>query len=150
MGSLLGNRLCGRELPQPIESKSNVMHVKFRTDYSNAGKGFYATYYASECPLIRSHFFCEQGSMCVVSLINLCWSSGGVSLLFKSQKRSFMRSSDSSLGSTPSQQLDYKQGQLRLQMLLESCRWINYCLNWDQKRHTSKLFHQSLWALNCL
>ena len=47
MGSLI-KKLCGRELPRPIESHSNVMHVKFRTDYSNAGKGFYATYYASE------------------------------------------------------------------------------------------------------
>ncbi|XP_077993791.1 cubilin-like [Glandiceps talaboti] len=41
----IGN-VCGDQIPLPISSTSNVMYIKFRTDFSNSGNGFYASYHA--------------------------------------------------------------------------------------------------------
>jgi len=37
-------RICGNSTVEPIDSKSNRLWVKFRTDYSRHGRGFYARY----------------------------------------------------------------------------------------------------------
>ncbi|XP_053408750.1 cubilin-like isoform X2 [Mercenaria mercenaria] len=46
-GALLG-KFCGTSNPDPVTSSSNVMWVKYRTDYSVSGRGFHA-FYISLC-----------------------------------------------------------------------------------------------------
>ncbi|XP_070536661.1 cubilin-like [Ptychodera flava] len=38
--------MCSGQVPVPVSSTENVMFVKFGTDYSNSGRGFYASYHA--------------------------------------------------------------------------------------------------------
>src|SRR6218665_584154 len=45
---LLLSRMCGNSTPDFIQSKTNKMWIKMRTDYSNNGRGFHASYYASQ------------------------------------------------------------------------------------------------------
>ncbi|KAJ8049100.1 Tolloid-like protein 1 [Holothuria leucospilota] len=42
----LTEKLCGRDIPQPITSTTNVMHIHFQTDYSVRKRGFQAV---AEC-----------------------------------------------------------------------------------------------------
>ncbi|XP_022107899.1 cubilin-like isoform X2 [Acanthaster planci] len=43
---------CGTDLPPPIQSTSNGLRVKFRTDYSVSGSGFHAAY-QTNCDHVR-------------------------------------------------------------------------------------------------
>ena len=46
-GAVLG-QYCGTTIPEPVTSGANRLWVKFRSDYSSAGRGFHASYFASE------------------------------------------------------------------------------------------------------
>jgi len=57
-GNPLGNRiakLSGNTTPEFIQSTTNRMWVKFRSDFSNHGRGFYASYYASCNNVLTAH-----------------------------------------------------------------------------------------------
>lgn len=57
-GRLL-TKLCGNTLPRVIESTYNQMWIKFRTDTSNHGRGFFATYDTSKKQrAVSASFYC--------------------------------------------------------------------------------------------
>uniref|UniRef100_A0A3Q1C976 Ovochymase 2 n=1 Tax=Amphiprion ocellaris TaxID=80972 RepID=A0A3Q1C976_AMPOC len=49
-GSSSGGKLCGGTMPKPVESSSNTMVVRFKSDNSLTSKGFSATYTKSSLP----------------------------------------------------------------------------------------------------
>ncbi|XP_067441011.1 ovochymase-2 [Thunnus thynnus] len=49
-GSSLLGKFCGGTMPKPMESSSNTMMVRFKSDSSSTSKGFRATYTKSSLP----------------------------------------------------------------------------------------------------
>lgn len=44
-----GRRYCGNTYPKIIQSKSNQMTIRFRSDFSNTGRGFHLKYETRTC-----------------------------------------------------------------------------------------------------
>lgn len=55
-GNLLG-KFCGSDLPEPVVSVSNRLWIKYRTDFSVAGRGFHIFYGISKFILNVKCFF---------------------------------------------------------------------------------------------
>ncbi|TDH16323.1 hypothetical protein EPR50_G00018550 [Perca flavescens] len=53
-GSSSFSKFCGGKMPKPVESSSNTMVVRFKSDNSLTSKGFRATYKSSLPPVISS------------------------------------------------------------------------------------------------
>ncbi|XP_054634056.1 ovochymase-2 [Dunckerocampus dactyliophorus] len=51
-GSMLLGKFCGGTMPKPVESSSNTMIVRFKSDSTGSSRGFTATYTKSSLPPI--------------------------------------------------------------------------------------------------
>ncbi|XP_061536464.1 ovochymase-2 [Phycodurus eques] len=51
-GSLSLGKFCGGALPEPVESSTNTMMVRFKADSTKSSKGFHATYTKTSLPPI--------------------------------------------------------------------------------------------------
>ena len=63
-------RFCGRRLPSIITSRTNLVRIRFHTDYKDHGKGFNATYLQTPGDaqnVLLNHIVTKQSDFVILS-----------------------------------------------------------------------------------